>query len=356
MKRTRAGILRSVIAVLAATIAIAPSAWAQSGATDQTKDPNNTLPAPYRTYRDWAELPKGMTWPAIAGAQQAPDGRLYVLTRCHENSCAGRPEPPVLVYDTSGKLLNSWGAGLFNFPHGFWVDGDGNLWITDAHAEGGKGNQVFKFTPEGKLLLTIGKAGVTGNDEYIFNQPCSVITATNGDIFVGDSHRPTGADKTRNDRISKYTKDGKFIRSWGKRGSMPGDLKEPHSLAFDSQGRLFVADRENNRIQIFDQDGKFLDQWTQFGRPSGLFITKDDTLYVADSESYGEDQPGWKKGIRIGSAKTGKVITFIEDQESTTPEHSGAEFVGVDSKGVVYGSVVRRKMLEKHVLMPAPGQ
>jgi sugar lactone lactonase YvrE len=323
--------------------------------TPQTLDPHNTLPTPYRTLRDWAALPQGMTWPAIAGAQEGPDGKLYVLTRCHENSCVGRPEPPMLIYDTSGKLINTWGVGMFNFPHGFWVDAGGNIWITDAHAEGGKGNQVLKFTPDGKLLMTIGKAGVTGNDEDTFNQPCSVITAPNGDIFVGDSHRPTGADKTRNDRISKYTKDGRFIKSWGKRGSMPGDLKEPHSLAFDSQGRLFVADRENNRIQIFDQDGKFLDQWTQFGRPSGLFITKDDTLYVADSESFGEDQPGWKKGIRIGSAKTGKVSMFIEDQESMTPDHSGAEFVGVDSKGAVYGSVVRRKMLEKHVLISAPG-
>ena len=215
------------------------------------------------------------------------------------------------------------------------MDRDGNLaGSPDARAEGGKGNQVFKFSwAKGELLLTLGKAGVTGNGQDTFNQPCSVITAPNGDIFIGDSHRPTGADKTRNDRISKFSKDGKFIMTWGKRGSMPGELKEPHSLAFDSQGRLFVADRENNRIQIFDQEGNFLDQWTQFGRPSGLFITKDDTLYVADSESYGEDQPGWKKGIRIGSAKTGKITAFIEDQESTTSEHSGAEFVGVDSEG-----------------------
>ena len=336
------------ITVLAAMFLFAGSAFSQA-----TKDFNNTYPTPYRTFSSWAELPKGMTWPAIAGAQEGLDGKLYVLTRCHENSCVGRMEPAVLVYDLSGKLLNSWGSGLFNFPHGFWVDRDGNLWITDARAEGGKGNQVFKFTAKGELLLTLGKAGVTGNGEDTFNQPCSVITAPNGDIFIGDSHRPTGTDKTRNDRISKFSKDGKFIMSWGKRGSMPGELKEPHSLAFDSQGRLFVADRENNRIQIFDQNGKFLDQWTQFGRPSGLFITKDDTLYVADSESFGEDQPGWKKGIRIGSAKTGKITAFIEDQESTTSEHSGAEFVGVDSKGVVYGSVVRRKMLEKHVLMPA---
>ena len=123
----------------------------------------------------------------------------------------------------------------------------------------------------------------------------------------------------------------------------------PHNLAFDSQGRLFVADRGNSRIQILDKEGTFITEWRSFGRPSGLFITGDDTLYVADSESWGPDEPGWKKGIRIGSARDGKVVAFIEDLESTTEDHSGAESVGVDSQGNVYGGVVRRKMLEKHV-------
>jgi DNA-binding beta-propeller fold protein YncE len=322
---------------------------ALASAQPKTLDPNNNYPTPYKTFREWTELPKGMTWPAITGAQEGPDGKLYVLGRCHENNCAGRTEPAVLVYDMSGKLLNSWGAGLFNFPHGFWIDKEGNVWITDARAENGKGNQVFKFTPQGKLLMTLGKAGVAGSGPDTFDEPASVIVGNNGDIFVGDSHRPTGGKTGRNDRIVKFDKNGKFLMTWGKRGSAPGEIKEPHCMAIDSQGRLFVADRENNRIQIFDQEGRYLDQWTQFGRPSGLFITKDDTLYVADSESYGADEPGWMKGIRIGSAKTGKVTAFIPDMESTTDEHSGAEAVGVDSKGNVYGGVVRRKMLEKHV-------
>ena len=124
----------------------------------------------------------------------------------------------------------------------------------------------------------------------------------------------------------------------------------PHSIAIDSKGRLFVADRSNNRIQIFDQNGTFLDEWTQFGRPSGIAIAKDDTIYVADSESWGPDEPGWKKGIRIGSAREGSVKFFIEDIESTTDEHSGAEGVGVDADGNIFGSVVRRMMLEKHIL------
>lgn len=321
--------------------------WTAALLSAQVNDPylNNNLPNPYRTLRDWAELPKGTTWPAITGALEGPDGKLYVLGRCNENSCAGRKEAPVLVYDASGKLVNSWGSGLFIFPHGFAFDRDGNLWISDGQAAEGKGNQVFKFTREGKLLMTLGKAGGSGAGTDVFDQPTSIAVAANGDIFVSEGHAPNYG----NSRIMKFSKDGKLLKVIGKKGRNPGEFMGPHGLFFDSRGRLFVADRGNNRIQILDQEGRFIEEWRQFGRPSGLFITKDDTLYVADSESWGPDEPGWKKGIRIGSAKTGKVTAFIEDMESTTEEHSGAEAVGVDSQGNVYGGVVRRKMLEKHV-------
>jgi len=170
-----------------------------------------------------------------------------------------------------------------------------------------------------------------------------------GDIFVTDSHR-----NGKNNRVVHFSKDGKFIKEWGKKGSGPGEISEPHTIAIDSRGRVFVGDRENNRIQIFDQDGTFISQWHQFGRPSGISITKDDTIYVTDSES-GPDTGahelmGIKKGIRIGSAKTGVVTTFIEDMESTVADHSGAEGIGVDAQGNVYGAVVRRRMLERHTL------
>jgi DNA-binding beta-propeller fold protein YncE len=235
---------------------------------------------------------------------------------------------------------------MFIFPHGATVDPQGSLWVTDEQAKDGKGMQVFKFSPEGKVLMTLGKAGVASAEPGLFDEPTDVAIAPNGDIFVTEGH---SGPKPGNDRISKFSKDGKFIKSWGKRGSAPGEFNNPHTIAFDSQGRLFVGDRSNNRIQIFDQDGKYIDTWRQFGRPSGILIMKDDTMYVADSESFGPDQPGWKKGIRIGSAKTGKIQFFIEDMESTTIEHSGAEGVGVDADGNVYGAVVRRQMLEKHI-------
>jgi DNA-binding beta-propeller fold protein YncE len=287
-------------------------------------------------------------WAAVTAIEPAPDGSIYVIHRCFANSCTGRPEAPILKFDASGRLLASWGAGMFNFPHGSTVDRDGNLWVTDARGEKGKGHLVVKFSPEGKVLMTLGRAGVSGSGPGLFDQPTDIVVAPNGDLFVADSHR-----NGLNNRIVKFDKAGRFLKEWGRKGSAPGEMSEPHTIAMDSQGRLFVGDRENNRIQIFDQEGRYLAEWRQFGRPSGIAITADDTIYVADSES-GPDTgahelSGIRKGIRIGSARDGTVTGFIEDSESTTGDHSGAEGVGVDRQGNVYGAVVRRQMLERHV-------
>ena len=242
--------------------------------------PRNDLPQPYRTTRDWGQLPPGVKWAAVTAVEPAPDGTIYVIHRCFANSCADRPEAPILKFDASGKLLKSWGEGLFIFPHGATVDRDGNLWVTDARGANGKGHQVFKFSPEGKVLMTLGKAGVSGSTPDLFDQPTDVVVAPSGDIFVTDSHR-----NGKNNRVVRFTKDGKYVKEWGRKGSGRGEMSEPHTIAMDSRGRLFVGDRENNRIQIFDQDGSYLDEWRQFGRPSGIFITRDDTIYVTDSES-----------------------------------------------------------------------
>jgi sugar lactone lactonase YvrE len=301
----------------------------------------------YRRDTTWAQLPPGVTWGEVTAVEVAPDGNIFVLSRCFakdNNGCIGHDDvAPILKFDTSGKLLKSWGQGMFVFPHGAYVDREGNFWATDSRGVAGKGHQVFKFSGDGRLLMTLGKAGISGNGHDTFNQPTDVVTAPNGDIFVADGHRGSP-----NSRIVKFSKDGTYIKEWGRKGNGPDDISEPHTIAMDSQGRLFVGDRENNRIKIFDQDGKLLDTWKQFGRPSGIYITKDDTMYVADSES-GPDNPGWRKGFRIGSARDGVVTDFIEDIESTTPDHSGAEGVGVDAQGNVYGAVVRRHGLEKHV-------
>lgn len=306
--------------------------------------PVNDLPNPYERIEPWATLPEGVvSWPAVTGAEPGPDGNLYVLYRCFENSCAGRPEDPIVKFDMSGEPLMSWGAGMFVYPHGFHVDFEGNVWATDADGQDGIGHQVFKFSSDGELLMTLGQAGVAGEGPDLFNQPTDVYVAPDGTFFVTDGHGQG------NDRVVKFAADGSYIMEWGRHGVAAGEFATPHAIAMDSAGRVFIGDRGNNRIQIFTQEGVFLEEWKQFGRPSGIYITADDTIYVADSESWGPDNPGWKKGIRIGSARDGSVSWFIEDIESMVDPHSGAEAIGVDHQGNVYGGVVRRRMLEKHV-------
>ena len=174
---------------------------------------------------------------------------------------------PIVKYDrNTGELLASFGAGIFVTPHGIHVDSDGNVWVTDfsANEEGTKGHQVIKFSPEGEILMRLGTAGVPGNDSSHFNQPCDVITAPNGDIFVADGHsgqNATTAPPGSTGRIMKFSPDGEFIMEWGQIGNGPGEFRTPHAMAFDSRGRLFVADRGNHRIQIFDQEGNYIDSY-----------------------------------------------------------------------------------------------
>ena len=346
----RAGFL-AVAALAGATLVGAPALQSGEAAAqlqDQTQvSPTNDLPNPYERVHPWGELPAGLydERSSFIGAEQGPDGNIYLLGRCLQNSCTGRSEPPVLKLDPSGRLLKAWGSGMFDFPHGFDVDDEGNVWASDQ-----RGHQVFKWDSEGELLMTIGQKGMRGDPPRLLTQPTDLVVAPNGNIFVTEGHGQGG------NRVSKYSRDGRFIMSWGTTGSGVGEFIVPHTIALDSQGRVFVGDRMNNRIQIFDQQGNFLDVWYQFGRPSGIAISADDMIYVADSESWGTDNPGWEKGIRVGNARNGTVRYFIADLERNASEHSGAEGVGVDSEGNVYGAVVRRRMLEKHVLVAASGR
>jgi DNA-binding beta-propeller fold protein YncE len=289
---------------------------------------------------DWGRMPAGRTWGAPTGVKMDPDrASLWVLERCGDYSgpgCAESDLAPVLKFDPSGRLVRSFGAGMFVFPHGLAVDHEGNVWVTDGRGGDGKGHIVVKFSPEGEVLLTLGQPGVPGEGPRHLNRPSDVAIARNGDIFVADGH--TGMDT--NMRIVKYAPDGTFIKEWGRKGSAPGELDGAHGLAFDSQGRLFVADRENNRVQIFDQEGSYVDAWTQFGTPSGLFITPDDVLYVAD---YGA-------GIRIGSARDGRVTAFIAAADWDTQSVRVGESVAVAADGVIYAGENEGMKLMRFVL------
>ena len=300
----------------------------------------------FRLVENWAQLPAGFAWGEVADADLDAHGNLWVLHRPPtpggSAAAAGKRaggDVPVLMFDPSRRLVKSFGQGLFLQPHGLHIDTEGNIWVTDSgpfYAAGkvdGKGFQIFKFNPDGKLLMTLGKAGLGMAGPDTFVGPTDVVVNARGEIFVADGHTPRpGAPD--GDRIVKLSKDGTFIKAWGAtRGSGPGDVTGPHRLAIDSQGRLFVADRGNRRIQIFDQDGRFLDQWTQFGSPSGIWIDKHDTLYVA--------VPGQGGGVKIGSAKTGTLTASIGD---TSPEVAIA-----DAQGNVYSGLVGGQMLQQFV-------
>jgi len=326
----------------------------------KTSGAPNSQPNPYGTIDGFFKLPKGMKMGSTAAIDLDRHEHLWVAQRCGGNSCAGKPDDPVLEFDLSGKLLKHFGGGMFVFPHGIGLDKDGNVWVTDGQARDGKGMVVIKFSPDGKVLMTLGKPGVAGDGQQTdaFNQPNDVAIAPNGDIFVSEGHTST----TGSARITKFDKNGKFILQWGKHGSGPGDFEVPHALCFDSKGRLFVGDRGNSRVQVFDQNGKFIEEFTQFGKPSGIYIDKHDILYVADSESqevagargpYGL-HPGWLRGIRLGSIKDGVVTAFIPDTETTgakepRPITTAAEGIVADSKGVLYGAEVGKMDIKKYV-------
>ena len=315
----------------------------------------NHAPNTYRTIDGWAKLPAGREWGAISAIYPAKDGRhIWIAERCGANSCVESDLDPILLFDEDGRLVRSFGAGLIAWPHGIHVDPDGNVWITDAvgYAEvpEGWGHVVYKFSPTGELLMTLGKRGRAGKGRNSLRKPSDVLVAPNGDIFVADGHGSSPGEPVNN-RIVKFASDGTFLMAWGKQGDGQGEFRDPHALAMDSRGRLFVGDRGNSRIQIFDQEGRHLATWTQFGRPSGLYIDGDDLLYSADSESNAGRNPGWQRGIRIGSAKTGFVTAFIPDPEPDQDNSptSGAEGVAADAAGNVYGAEVGPRTIRKYV-------
>lgn len=302
---------------------------------------------PYRMVPSWPSLGPSMKWGAAIGL--IPDGQGGVWMHF-------RSEPAINHFDASGKLLKSFGEGVFVQAHGFCRDRAGNFWAGDSGpfrddpSTKGRGFTLHKFSPDGKLLLTLGKPGTSkaGTDTFIGPTACAI--APNGDIIVADGHWPRPTDAQQDgDRLVRLTPEGKFIRAVGKMGSGPGEFMGPHSLAFDSRGRLFVADRSNNRVQVFDEDLDFVDDWRHFGRPSGVAILKDDTLVVSDSESgfpipgpptapdggvNGVRNPGWRNGVRIGSAKDGSLAQFIPD---TRPEGLAADEHGNIFAGLTGG-------------------
>ena len=317
---------------------------AHAGQRDQVATPAPRGPAPpaapqppeapgYRRVLPWGPVPENpdVFWEMGRVAVNTTGDKLYAFRRS---------DPPLLEIDVeTGAITREWGAGMFVWPHGLHIDVDGNIWATDGTVsntvpelakklkpalEAGFGHQVFKFSPDGTVLMTLGTKGVAGESPTLFNAPADVVVARNGDIFIADGHVGT--------RIARFSKDGTFLKSWGTKGSGPGQFSQPHSIALDSQGRVFVGDRGNARIEIFDQDGAYLGEYAQFGNPSGVAIAPDDTMYVTDQT---------QKIVTVGSARDGRVLGIIPDV--------WAEGVSVDVQHTVYAGEVFRRNLKKFV-------
>ena len=359
------------VGLMLAAVAIAASGMAAHAQQSSYPKPTD-LPNPYRLVEGWPTLPKNMNggrWGEVIRVHVARDGNIWVFHRCFNvvppgsATCINRGEanPPILEFDPSGRLLKSFGVGLFAYPHGFTVD-DGNLWVSDVNdsetvlgmsaknADGVvRGQEVLKLSPAGKVLMTIGKEGVSGNGPDTFDRPTGVAVAPNGDVFVTDGHAP---NKHNSARVVKFSKDGRFIKTWGHKGAAPGDFDEPHDIFIGgSQGRLYVADRQNRRIQVFDLDGKFIAAWKQFGQPSSVFVSKDDTIYVGTAFPDPAAKKGQLRGIMVGSAKDGSLKAFIPDPADPDKLDVGTTASGIaaDDAGTIYAADVAAHNLRKYV-------
>jgi len=259
--------------------------------------------ATYHLVEHWAQLPPGTEWGVMTAVGVDAQNNVYAFQR-------SEPTSKVIVFDAHGKHLRTWGEGAFTYPHGLRVLGDGFVWIADRQMQ-----QVLKYDATGKLMLSLGRKGVAGdnNSTDAFNGASDVVTAPNGDIFVSDG-------EGGNSRVVKFAKDGTFIKSWGTKDAGQGELNTPHNIAMDSKGRVWVCDRGNKRLQVFDQNGKYLDQMTQFGAPASIFITRDDVMYVAASEP--------ENRVTIGTTD-GKVLETIE---GLNYPHG----IAVDGNGAIY--------------------
>ncbi len=350
--------------------------------------PKPTLPNPYRLVPGWPTLPaimkgpNGRKWGEVIRVHVAPGGNVWIFHRCFNDqpngdaTCLNRGEanPPILEFSAAGALLRSFGAGLFAHPHGFTVDQEGNIWTTDTNDEevilgvpakdaGGRpmGQTVFKLRPRGSSLenlLTIGTPGVGGIGPYLFDRPTGVAIAPNGDIFVSDGHF---RNRSNTARIVKYSRDGTFLKTWGRSGEEPGNFRDPHDLYVGgSKGYVYVADRLNNRVQVFDQEGVFVAAWPQFGQPSSVYVDKSDNIYVGAtyldaSVSGSVMKPGGgpnNRAIVVGHAITGELKYLIPDPGdlSKMPDSgTSASGIAVDDQGSIYAADVGFNNLRKYV-------
>jgi len=298
---------------------------------------------PYVVVHGWPQLPDGYVLGQVSGLAVDSHNHVFVFHRAENSWAADKTHliasATVLCFDgASGKLLSSWGQNRFIEPHGLRVDRDDNVWVTDRALQ-----QVFKFSHDGKLLLTIGTERTPGVDATHFNLPADIAFAADGNIYVADGYG--------NNRIAKFAPDGKFLLDWGRKGTGSGEFDLPHSVSVDAQGLVYVADRNNARIQVFDASGKFLQMWksAELGRPWSLTVGPDNLLYVVDGGDLKPNPPD--RGQILKLDLSGKILA----KWSRFGNYDGQIYWGHDltvgKDGAVYvGDVYHGMRVQKFIL------
>jgi DNA-binding beta-propeller fold protein YncE len=334
MMRCSLCFLGVLLAILAARTAIAPA--------QEPKYPHVNLATTYELDPKWPNKPADVPWAAMSSIAVDAKDNVYLLTRT---------SAPVQVYDATGKFVRSWGEGM-KTPHQLRIDQAGNIWVADAGT-----HVVEKYTADGKLLLTIGTKGKAGRDQTHLNMPTDSAVAASGDLYISDGYG--------NARVVRFDKDGKYLGEWGELGAGPGQFSIPHSIALDSKGHVFVADRNNVRIQVFDPQGRFLAQWRDLLVPWTFSVTRDDQLWVC-----GSSPMQWRKeDSSLGcppkdqvfmrfdtSGKLQQVFTLPKglDGLERPGEVNWVHALAFDSKGNMYVGDIIGKRAQKFVLrLPA---
>lgn len=316
--------------------------WLACGALLPASEP---LPYPrvdtavwYEVDADWPERVDGLEWAAVPGVAVDEQDQVWVFTRAN---------PPVRVYSAAGKLLHTWGEKDIQTAHHLKIDPEGRIWVADIGR-----HVVMQFTPDGELLRTLGTPDEAGDDEQRLNKPTDMAITPDGDVFVSDGYG--------NNRLVHFDRNGRFVKAWGKLGIEPGEFSLPHAIDVDSRGRLYVADRNNVRVQVFDQSGKFLNEWTDIVTPWGLWITRDDEIWVCGSSptswSFSGEQevlgcpPRDQVFMRFGANGRLRQLWTVPkgaDGEEQPGDLNWVHCVALDSQGNIYAGDIIGKRIQK---------
>ncbi len=307
------------------------------------KSSSSATPA-YHVVHGWPELPVGEDLGSVSGLDVDEHNRVFVFHRANRRWPADdkldlKPidRPTVTVFEAgSGRLLYSWGTNTFAMPHGLSVDHEGNIWLTDVALQ-----QIFKYSPDGKLLMTLGEKGVAGDDPYHFNRPTAVAVARDGSFYVSDGYINT--------RVVKYSARGKFLFQWGTKGTGPGQFDLVHGVVLDRDGRVYVSDRSNGRIQVFDADGHFLKQWSSqaIGRPYAIALGADGRIFVADGGDQPHGPPDRSALVVLGP--DGSALAQIGRWGNQDGQMEMSHAVAVGPDGAVYVGDITGARIQKFI-------